>query len=293
MPFSQGEDIYRLSYIRSLLAAHHIRPKQSLGQHFLHDRNVINKIVRVATLSPHDTVLEVGAGLGHLTLALAQTGARVAAVETDARLIPLLHAHTSAYKNLTVIHADILAAPLAEFCSHHKLLPRVIVANLPYNLTTSFVEDMVSANLPLRSATLTLQKEAAERLMSQPGERGYGPAGILLQLWGTPHHEAYVSPSCFFPPPSVNSSIVRIEAHTPPRVSSDLWPPLLRFVRALFQHRRKTILRALTPLYHSSHAASISLSALGISSTVRAENLPPEAFLQLCAQWYRHSLVST
>lgn len=287
LPFNP-EDLYRPSHLRTILAAHSIRPKRSLGQNFLHDRNVLQKIVRIASLSSSDTVLEVGAGLGHLTRFIAAAAAHVFAVETDARLLPLLRAATADCPNVTVIHADILAQPLDKLCKTHNVSPSAIVANLPYYLTTDFVEAMVTTNLPLRSVTLTLQKEAAERLTASPGQRSYGPTAVLLHLWGSSTFHGTISPSCFVPQPSVHSSILHVVAHNPPLVQPSLWQPLNYLVHTAFNQRRKTFTNALAPIFSTSAAVAEALAATRIPPTTRPEAVPPHMFLKLTAHLLQH-----
>ena len=276
-------DIYRLSCLREVLASQGVRLKQSLGQNFLHDRNVIEKIVRFAGIHPGDTVLEIGAGIGHLTLALARPAARVVAVETDARLIPLLTEILAPLPNVTIIHADILAQPLASFCSHHALAPTVLAGNLPYYITTPLVEQIITSGLPLRSFTYTVQQEAAERLTALPGQRGYGPAAILLRLWGTPAIGGAIAPGCFFPRPAVHSRTVFFRAHQPPLVPPALWQPVAHLLHTAFRQRRKTLANALAALCHRGQDAAAWLAAAGLPPAARAEQLEPHAFLRLAA----------
>jgi len=276
-------DIYRLTCLRELLAAHGVRLKQTLGQNFLHDRNVIEKIVRHAGIQPSDIVLEIGAGMGHLTLALARAAARVVAVETDARLIPLLTEILAPLPNVTIIHADILAQPLASFCSHHALAPTVLAANLPYYITTPLIEEVVTSGLPLRSLSCTVQQEAAERLMALPGQRAYGPAAVLLRLWGTPAVGSTISPQCFFPRPAVRSCTLHLCPHQPPLITPRLWQPVAHLVRHVFRQRRKTLANALAAVCHDGRSAAAWLAAAGLPHAARAEQLDPTAFLRLAA----------
>lgn len=279
------DTIYRLSRLRELLAAHGVRLKQSLGQHFLHDRNVVEKIVRAAGVQPTDIVLEVGAGIGHLTRALAGAAAHVMAVETDARLLPLLRASTADYPNISIIHADILAQPLNILCQQYGVKPTTMVANLPYNITTPVIEKMVTSELALRSATFTVQTEAAERLTAQPGQRGYGAAAVLLQLWGTPRCTGTITPACFFPRPAVSSTVLHVAAHRPQLVPAGLWHALADVTHAAFNQRRKTLVNALRTVCDGHHEVVSWLNRSQVENAARAEQLPPGVFLRLALHW--------
>lgn len=275
------DDLYRLSRLRELLAAQGVRLKQSLGQHFLHDRNVIEKIVRAAGVRSTDVVLEIGAGIGHLTLALAHATAHVIAVETDARLLPLLRDVTARYPHVRIVQADILAQPLMALCQQHHVQPNVIVANLPYYITTPVIEEMVVSELPLRSATFTVQTEAAQRLTAQPGQRGYGAAAVLLQLWGTLRCTGTIAPACFFPRPAVCSTVLHVAAHRPGLVPAGLWPSLVIITHAAFNQRRKTLANALGRMCDRQDELSAWFARAQVASAARAEQTPPCAFLRL------------
>lgn len=283
------DDIYRLSRLRELLATHGVRLKQSLGQNFLYDRNVVEKIVRAAGVQPTDVVLEIGAGIGHLTLALAHAAAHVIAVETDVRVLPLLHAVTERYPNVHIVHADILAQPLMALCDEQPVQPNVMVANLPYYITTAILEQMVISELRLRSATLTVQTEAAERLMAQPGQRGYGAAAVLLQLWGTPRCAGRISAACFFPRPAVGSTVLHVAAHRPGLVPAGLWRALADITHAAFNQRRKTLVNALRTLCGGHDEVAAWFKRAHVEPKVRAEQIPPADFLRLAATRAAHA----
>ncbi len=288
-PSVDAAALYRPSYVRALLAAQQIRLKQSLGQNFLCDRNVVEKIVRCASLQPDDVVLEIGAGIGHLTCALARHAASVIAVEIDARLIPITRAVLDPLTHVTLVHADILAAPLRDLCRQQGMLPTVIVANLPYYITSPVVLHVINAGLGVRSMTLTVQKEAAARLIAEPGQRGYGATAVLLHLWGAPQVCAPVAPACFFPQPQVRSCVLHVTAHQPPRVPAHLAAPLRALVHHAFNQRRKTLHNALAALCGSPAAAGALLAAAHLDPAARAEALSPADFLRLAGAYTARS----
>lgn len=230
------------SYVRDLLAQHKIRLKKSLGQHFLVDANILKKIAAAAQLAPEDTVIEIGAGIGTLTQELAQCAGRVIAVEIDGRLIPLLQEHLRPYPNVVVVHQDFLQFDLRSVISERKLS---IVGNLPYYVTAPIVEKLVEAHEILKSATLLVQHEVAEKLCAIPGSRDAGAITIFVQSFADVQRLFSVSRHVFFPQPEVDSMLVRLQFCERPKFCApeDIF---FKVVRAAFNLRRKTLKQSLT-----------------------------------------------
>nr|BAL54830.1 dimethyladenosine transferase [uncultured Acetothermia bacterium]BAL58590.1 dimethyladenosine transferase [Candidatus Acetothermum autotrophicum] len=267
----------RPSYIRDILAQHKIRLKKSLGQHFLVDENILKKIAEAAQLSPEDTVVEIGAGVGTLTQELAQRAGRVIAVEIDSRLIPLLTEHLRPYANVVVVQQDFLQFDLHAVAPRQKL---AIVGNLPYNVTAPILEKLVEAHKILKSATLLVQLEVAEKLCATPGTRDASAITIFVQGFAAVHKLFSVSRNVFFPKPEVDSALVRLEFYEHPkfRAPEELF---LRVVRAAFNLRRKTIKHALTrsPLLALPHELVLeALQHAQIDPQRRGETLSLEEF---------------
>ncbi|MCS7197825.1 MAG: 16S rRNA (adenine(1518)-N(6)/adenine(1519)-N(6))-dimethyltransferase RsmA [Candidatus Bipolaricaulota bacterium] len=283
------------SYVRDLLARHKIRLKKSLGQHFLVDENILKKIAAAAQLTTEETVVEIGAGIGTLTQALAQRAGRVIAVEIDERLIPLLHEHVSSYPNVVVVHQDFLQFDLrsAEDLSSssslgkgnkglgHKRLS--VVGNLPYSVTTPILEKLVEAHEILKTATLLVQQEVAEKLCAAPGSRDASAITIFMQSFAEVQRVFSVSRHVFFPVPEVDSALVRLEFYEHPRFRA---PKELFFkvVRAAFNLRRKTLKQALTRSPLLALQPEIALKALDraqLDPQRRGETLSLEEFDRL------------
>lgn len=268
------------SYVRDLLAQHKIRLKKSLGQHFLVDANILKKIATAAELAPEDTVVEIGAGIGTLTQELAQRAGRVIAVELDDRLIPLLQEHLHSYPNVVVVHQDFLQFDLRSVISDRKLS---IVGNLPYYVTAPIVEKLVEAHEILKSATLLVQHEVAEKLCAAPGSRNASAITIFVQSFADVQRLFSVSRHAFFPQPEVDSTLVRLQFCERPKFCApeDIF---FRVVRAAFNLRRKTIKQALTRSPLLNLPIEIALEALEqtrLSPQRRGETLSLEEFDRL------------
>ncbi len=268
------------SYVRDLLARHKIRLKKSLGQHFLVDENILKKIATAAQLTKEDTVVEIGAGIGTLTQELAQRAGRVIAVEIDSRLIPLLHEHLRAHANVVVVHQDFLQFDLLAIASEQKLS---IVGNLPYNVTAPILEKLIESRAGLKSATLLVQQEVAEKLCAVPGTRDATALTVFVQSFAAVQRLFSVSRHVFFPIPDVDSALVRLEfrEHRKFRAPEDLF---LKIVRAAFNLRRKTLKQSLTRSPLLALSQEIALAALEraqIDPQRRGETLSLEEFDRL------------
>lgn len=268
------------SYVRDLLAQHKIRLKKSLGQHFLVDENILKKIATAAQLTKEDTVVEIGAGIGTLTQELAQRAGRVIAVEIDSRLIPLLHEHLRAHANVVVVHQDFLQFDLLAIASEQKLS---IVGNLPYNVTAPILEKLIESRAGLKSATLLVQQEVAEKLCAVPGTRDATALTVFVQSFAAVQRLFSVSRHVFFPIPDVDSALVRLEfrEHRKFRAPEDLF---LKIVRAAFNLRRKTLKQSLTRSPLLALSQEIALAALEraqIDPQRRGETLSLEEFDRL------------
>jgi 16S rRNA (adenine1518-N6/adenine1519-N6)-dimethyltransferase len=268
------------SYVRDLLARHTIRLKKSLGQHFLVDENILKKIATAAQLTREDTVVEIGAGIGTLTQALAQRAGRVIAVEIDSRLIPLLREHLGPYSNVAIVHQDFLQLDLRTVATAQKV---VVVGNLPYNVTAPILEKLVGAHKILKSATLLVQLEVAEKLCAQPGSRQANAITIFIQSFAEVRKLFSVSRHVFFPKPDVDSALVRLEFRQDPtfRAPEDVF---FKVVRAAFNLRRKTLKQSLTRSPLLALSQEIALKALEhaqLDPQRRGETLTIEEFDRL------------
>jgi 16S rRNA (adenine1518-N6/adenine1519-N6)-dimethyltransferase len=264
--------------VRALLAAHGLRPSRALGQHYLVDPNTARKVVRLAQVEAGETVLEVGPGLGSLTLALRETGALVVAVEADARLLPALAEALGDDPGVRVVTADAVRADLAALAPEARRL----VANLPYNIAATLVLRVLTDYPQYRCLTVMVQREVGERLAAAPGTSAYGATSAKVAALAEARLLAPVSRKVFLPEPHVDSVLVgltRTGEH--PATAGVAWATLARVIEAAFSQRRKTLRNSLRTL----GLAPDEVEALGLASGVdlglRAERLGVPAFAAL------------
>ncbi len=262
---------------KALLERHGIHPSRALGQNFLHDPGALQKIVSCADIAPQETVLEIGAGTGTLTQALLGAGAPVIAVETDARLLPLLRATLPDTPQLRLLHADILTLDLAELLAPH---PWVCVANLPYYITGAILRHLLQCRHRARCLVLTLQLEVAQRLVAAPGDLGL--LAVSVQFYGQPRIVGRLRPAAFWPRPEVDSAVIRIDLHPQPTLDVPDEATFFRVLRAGFSQRRKQLRNALgSGLGIRAAAAADLLAAANIDPRRRAQTLALEEWAAL------------
>jgi 16S rRNA (adenine1518-N6/adenine1519-N6)-dimethyltransferase len=270
-----------MASIRTELAEYGIIPKKRLGQHFLVDRNVLNKVLRAARIEKEDVVLEIGPGMGGMTFALAGQAKRVIAVEIDPKLAEILHHKMGDISNVEVIRKDILEVDFQELYEREKQRMKV-VANLPYQISTPLLFRFIELKEIFSTLTLMLQKEVAERMAAPPGGKAYGPLSIFIQLAADLSLPFFIKPSCFAPPPRVDSAVVHLTWKKEPLVGAQNEAWFKRVVRGCFCYRRKTLMNALR---HSG----LSLPAdtgervknIGINFQRRPETLSIQEFARL------------
>jgi 16S rRNA (adenine1518-N6/adenine1519-N6)-dimethyltransferase len=250
--------------------------KKRYGQHFLSDRNILHRIVRLAAIAPTDTVIEIGPGAGALTRELAAAAQRVIAIEVDSDLIPKLRA--SLPVNVEVIEADALETNLSQLASK----PFHLVGNLPYNVATPLLKQFIGAREQIVDVTVMLQKEVAERLRAKPGSKDYGPLSLLVQYYATPIWGFTVSPGAFTPRPKVESAVIRLEWKRGVPDAKDFTD----FIQRAFGSRRKKLMNNLVTICpgRSREEISSALQTAGLSSEARAETLTLEQFLRVYNQ---------
>jgi len=263
---------------RRMLQQHGLRPKHAWGQNFLDDERVLADIVQAARLGPGSVVVELGAGLGHLTRALLDTGARVVAVERDRDMLRVLE-ETPAHR-LTVVAANAARLDLAAVAGTR---PLTLVGNLPYHLTSPILFEVLEQHRDLVRCVFTVQKEVADRVAAGEGARSGGLLTVLLGVWFDASVVRVVPASAFHPPPRVDSAVLLLEHRSTPRaeVSDEAW--FRKVVKAAFSHRRKTLLNSLRSDPELGEAASIrkALGAAGIEPSRRAETLGVGEFARL------------
>jgi len=260
-----------LTQIKRLLAERGLQPKKRFGQNFLHDQNQMQRIVAAAQIEPGQLVLEVGAGTGSLSLRLLETAARLIAVEVDHDLEPILR-HCLGQR--AVLHiGDILA-------SKHQVSPAVaqligdrpfkLVANLPYSVASPLVANLVTAYPHMTAAVVMVQREVADRLLARPGGKSFGPLGVMVQAMCEVKRVGVLGPSCFWPPPQVESAIIALRRRDKPLI--DRPDQLSAMVQRLFGQRRKQLGTIL--------GRSVELPE-GIAADLRPENLSVRQIVEL------------
>ena len=266
--------------IRELAAQLDLKPSKSLGQNFVIDSNVCTKIVRTAGVTSEDIALEIGPGLGSLTLAMLEVAQSVIAVEIDPRLaqqLPITVAqHFEHPENLTVINKDALAV------NELPVAPTVLVANLPYNVSVPVLLHLLEKFPTLRTGVVMVQAEVADRLAAKPGGKEYGIPSVKAAWWADVKNVGTVSRSIFWPAPNVDSKLVGFTRRETAG-SEDSREKVFTIIDAAFAQRRKMLRSALSSLYGSSSAAEAILIKAGIDPTLRGEALQVESFCKIAA----------
>jgi 16S rRNA (adenine1518-N6/adenine1519-N6)-dimethyltransferase len=266
--------------IRELAAQLDLKPSKSLGQNFVIDSNVCTKIVRTAGVTSDDIALEIGPGLGSLTLAMLEVAKSVIAVEIDPRLaqqLPITVAeHFDHPENLTVINKDALAVNDLPFA------PTVLVANLPYNVSVPVLLHLLEKFPTLRTGVVMVQAEVADRLAAKPGGKEYGIPSVKAAWWADVKNVGTVSRSIFWPAPNVDSKLVGFTRRETAGTEESR-AKVFTIIDAAFAQRRKMLRSALSSLYGSSSAAEAILIKAGIDPTLRGEALKVESFCKIAA----------
>ncbi len=254
--------------IAELLERHDLEPSRALGQNFLCDPDLVDKIVRLAGVEPGDRVVEIGPGLGSLTVGLAAAGASVTAVEMDRHLLAPLGEVVDGL-DVEIVHGDAALVDWPALLGDHTWH---LVANLPYNVATPLVLDLLSTQPRIGRYLVMVQREVGERLAADPGSRQTGIPSMIRAYWGTAAVVAKVPPQVFLPQPRVDSVLVRIDRAETPRVDAP-FDAFSTLVRAGFGQRRKMLRRSL-----GGHLSAAEIEAAGVAPTERAEQLDLEAW---------------
>ena len=264
---------------RALLEAYGLATKHSLGQNFLVNNHVIEKITDLAELGEKDRVLEVGPGIGTLTLALLAEAGRVVSVEMDRELEPVLSAHAAAHPNFSFIMGDALRVTPEQIAEAVGGEPDVLVANLPYNVAATIILAYLQRMPSLRRLVVMVQAEVADRICAGPGNRTYGAYTAKLALLARVTGRFEVGPGNFMPPPHVDSAVVRIDRA--PLVDAARVAEVSAVIDAAFAQRRKTIRNSMAASGYEKGALDAAFSACDIAPTCRAETLSPADFVRL------------
>jgi len=268
-----------------LLQKYQVQPKKSLGQNFLVDPNGLNKVVQAAKVSSEDTVLEIGAGLGSLTYLLAQQSRQVVAVELDHRLIAPLREALAGFTNVTICEGDMLKLSPDVLIDAERY---VVVANIPYYITSALIRHLLEANHKPTRMVLTVQQEVAERILARDGKMSL--LALSVQVYGKPELKARIPAGCFYPPPEVDSAVLSIELYEEPLVPSESLDLFFKLAHAGFAQKRKTLRNTLATGMNESPAwAEKLLTAAGIDPQRRAETLSMQEWKQLVEAYQQQS----
>ncbi len=259
--------------------------QKKFGQNFLIDTHVLDKIIRAADINKEDMVLEIGPGIGTMTQYLAEAAGKVAAVEIDKNLIPILSDTLREYDNVKVINEDVLKLDIRQLIAEENGgKPVKVVANLPYYITTPIIMGLFEKHVPVDSITVMVQKEVADRMQTGPGNKDYGALSLAVQYYADPYIVANVPPNCFMPRPKVGSAVIRLTCHERPPVEVENEQLMFDIIRASFNQRRKTLVNGLynsDKLDFSKEVIAEAVETLGRGSSIRGESLTLEEFAKL------------
>lgn len=277
-------ELTRPSVIKDIMNRYGFRFSKSLGQNFLIEKSVLERIVTGAEITHEDLVLEIGPGFGTLTRYLSESARQVVSIEIDSSLLPVLEETLADCPNVSVVHGDVLQVDLrALIRERFDNRPPKVVANLPYYVTTPIIMKFLEEEIPVTDLVVMVQKEVADRMAAKPGGKDYGGLTVAVQYFCNPEILFKVSTGCFMPAPTVESSVIRLKVLNEPRVKVLSRKCFFATVKAAFGKRRKTLLNALTnsELQLSKDAVRMALDSVGIDPGRRAETLSIDEFASL------------
>jgi len=268
-----------------ILQKHKFNFQKKLGQNFLIDNHVIEKIIKGADISLEDCILEIGPGIGTLTEQLTTVARKVIAVEIDKSLIPILEDTLSDFDNVKVINEDILKVDIESLIKEENNgNPIKVIANLPYYITTPIIMGLLESNAPIESMTVMVQKEVATRISAKPGSKDYGALSLAVQYYAKPYLVANVPPNCFIPRPNVGSAVIHLEKFLVSPVQVKEERLMFKLIRASFNQRRKTLVNGIynfEDFSYSKEEIESAVEKLGRGKSIRGEALTLEEFGKL------------
>lgn len=270
--------LYSPKIVKEIQELYDFRFSKSLGQNFLVDKNFVDKIVDMAEIDG-ENVLEIGPGIGTITLEMAEKAKKVVAIEIDKTLIPILHANLDEYKNVEILNEDILKTDLSEidkkFFNGESFK---LVSNLPYYITTPIIEKIVTSDLPCSNMTVMVQKEVADRMVADEKSKDYSSLSVFVKFYCQFLNKFNVPKSVFYPQPKIDSTVLNLKL----RVYDESVDKktLFALVRSGFNQRRKTILNSLSKVVDKDNLKGI-LKKLDLAENLRAENLSLDDFIKI------------
>ncbi len=278
-------ELYNPSQLKKAIESFGFSFSKSLGQNFLIDKNVLDSIVAASGVSKDSCALEIGPGAGVLTRELAKASKSVVAIEIDKSLMPLLDHTLGEFDNVKVVNEDILKVDLKALIEENFGDGDVhVVANLPYYITTPIIMKFLEENVKIKSLTVMVQKEVADRMAALPGGKDYGALSLAVQFYTVPKIVAKAEPHCFMPQPKVASVVIRLAVTDEPTVNVKNKKLMFAIIKSAFGQRRKTLLNALSksPYINIEKEKLLSaLSELGFDQSIRGEKLSLSDFARL------------
>ena len=272
-----------LKETKFIMDKYHITANKNLGQNFLIDDDAVSGIVDAAKVSKDDLIIEIGPGLGTLTKELLDKAGKVICIELDKRMIEILNDRFSMYDNFKVLNDDVLKVDLKNLISKEKIKTTKIVANLPYYITTPIIMKLLEERLDIETITVMIQKEVADRLVTNPGTGDTGAITYAIHYYTEPKRVLEVPNTAFIPAPKVNSTVINLTILKEPKVKVQDEAKLFELIKTAFMQKRKTLLNALSNSnkYGSKEEISKVLESLKIDSRVRPEKLTLEEFAKI------------
>jgi 16S rRNA (adenine1518-N6/adenine1519-N6)-dimethyltransferase len=282
-----------MTTIRKILRDHGIRPLKRLGQSFLEDINVINKIIGISNIQEDDTVVEIGAGVGIMTELIAEKVRKVIALDIDPRMVGILRERLAGYHQVDVIKGDVLKYDFSSV--DHELPSRKIkvIGNIPYNISSQILFHLLAYRQHISSMILMFQKELADRLIASPGTKEYGIPTVLVSIYTECFREMVIPRSCFYPEPKVTSTVMKIIIREKPLMDLNDHDFFVKIVKIAFSKRRKTLLNNLrsSPLLgYSEREVVTALKKSGIDGVRRGETLTAEELGKLSNALYSREI---
>ena len=280
-----------LQETKFIMKKYGIIANKKLGQNFLIDEYVVNEITNIADVSKNDLIIEIGPGIGTLTKTLLEKAGKVISIEIDKKVLKILNERFFLYKNFELINQDILQVNLNNLIKENtnsEITNCKIVANLPYYITTPILIKLLSEKLSVKSITLMVQKEVAERLTVIPGEKNSSSISYMVYYYADSKIALEVPKNCFIPSPNVDSAIIKLDFLNEPRVKIDNEKEFLKLIQTAFSQKRKTLINSLlnNNIFLSREEAENIITSIGLDVKTRPENLSIYDFANLYKKIY-------
>lgn len=276
-----------LQETKFIMKKYNIKANKNLGQNFLVSSDAINQIVNSGEIEKDDLIIEIGPGLGTLTKELLERAKKVICVELDNKMVEILNERFSLYDNLEILNQDILKTDLKEIIKKEKNQNNIkdvkIIANLPYYITTPIIMKLLEEKLDLKSITVMIQKEVAERLIATPGEKNTGAITYTVYYYAEAKKITEVPNTSFIPEPEVTSEVIRLDIRKDPPVETKNTEMMFKIIKNAFMQRRKTLLNSLTntKIFKNKEEGTKILKTLNLNENIRAEELTLKKFAEI------------